>query len=471
MIFRLGLLFIPYLLAVLFQDAPSLSYAIAWLGSFWIFYLTLSGKIKTLPGEGSLAHQLFRPIGTTQIVFAGYTAVTSIFYFLSLKGYYYFDHSALAVASSHELTLAAEAQRYYVLVHAAFATGVLIFMDYRRSGAWKLREDIDRTRFMLVLAVGSLFVAQALKWAPGLGQVQVRLAVLALVASVLSFALSVIQGRSGLILLNAGVYGVNLVEAFLSGWKEEVLVVFLLLGIFLYPVYKRTVAVFAPVGLAVLLVLLPAYNGIFRDLNWEGNIDTRKAAEVAMNQVMEGRVDVARQNWSFLTNRFSEIGLFTNYIDDVPDRRPYYGSTIVENGLLGVIPRALWAGKPNMERLAMERAYDHGGISRNSEVSAKPQFVVDAYLSWGALGVLIGGVIFGMVASLASRLAERWFGGYLLGSGLVYTAFFRIFWKGSAFEFFIGAVFWSFVLMGLLFLAGRITGILVPQHRRAKAAA
>ena len=119
----------------------------------------------------------------------------------------------------------------------------------------------------------------------------------------------------------------------------------------------------------------------------------------------------------------------------------------------------------------MERAYDHGGISRNSEVSAKPQFVVDAYLSWGALGVLIGGVIFGMVASLASRLAERWFGGYLLGSGLVYTAFFRIFWKGSAFEFFIGAVFWSFVLMGLLFLAGRITGILVPQHRRAKAAA
>ena len=69
-----------------------------------------------------------------------------------------------------------------------------------------------------------------------------------------------------------------------------------------------------------------------------------------------------------------------------------------------------------------------------------------------------------MIASMASRLAERWFGGYLLGSGLVYTAMFQILWRGNSVEFLINAVFWSFILTGMLFLAGRATGFLVRQR-------
>ena len=72
---------------------------------------------------------------------------------------------------------------------------------------------------------------------------------------------------------------------------------------------------------------------------------------------------------------------------------------------------------------------------------------------------------------MASRLAERWFGGYLLGSGLVYTALFKVFWLSNAFEFFFNTVFWSFMVMGALFVAGRMTGYLVRAPREKPVAA
>jgi hypothetical protein len=456
-------------LAALLQDVPSASYLIAWGGSFWIFYLALSGTVKTLPGGGSLARQLFRPIGVTHLVFAGIVCVTSIFHFLSLHGYFYFEHSAFAGASRSRIALTAEAQRYYVLAHAAFVTGIFMFSNYKRSGEWKLRPDIDRPWFMLYLAAGLLFSAQALKWGPGLGQIQGKLAVLALVASVLSLALAIVQGRTLLTLVSGVLYGFNLLEAFLSGWKAEVLVVFLLLGIFLYPFYKRTVTILLPAGVIALLIILPTYASMLRQMSWRGNVQAQKAAEVALARTLDGEVNLARNNWTFLTNRFSQISLFTKYLENVPENRSFYGLEIVKNGIIGVVPGVIWPGKPNLERLAMERVYENDVVSRSSTVSAKPQFVVDAYLSFGVLGILFWCFVFGALASFASRLAERWFGGYLLGSGLVYTALFRIFWRGAAFEYFFNPIFWSFLLMGVLFLAGRWAGILVPERERVSA--
>lgn len=466
---RYSFLFIPYLLALGLEGFPTLSYLVAWVGSFFIFYVTLSGAVKPLPGGRTLAQQLFRPIGFTQFVFAGYTACTSVFYFLSLHGYVYLSHNPLLVASPEDMALAAQAQQYYVLVHAAVSAGVLLLMDYRHSGEWQLRPDIDKAWFLLSVAVVALIATQLTYVLPGLGQVRGRLSTLALVASVLSLALSIIRGQRTLLVLNLGVYALNLVSALLSGWKEEIIVVFVLLAIFLYPAYKRQMTILAPVGLAALLVVLPTYNTIFRELAWSGDLEAQEAAEVALNQVRGGGIeDMRGTNWSFLTQRLSEIGMFTQYIDHVPERRPFYGTEIVKDGLLGVIPRAFWSEKPSLEALAMERVYESEVVSRQSTVSAKPQFVADAYLSFGALGVLLGGLLYGMMASLASRLAERWFGGYLLGSGLMYTAMFQILWRGSSIEYLVNALFWSFIFMSLLFWAGRATGFLVRRRVRAE---
>ena len=103
-----------------------------------------------------------------------------------------------------------------------------------------------------------------------------------------------------------------------------------------------------------------------------------------------------------------------------------------------------------MEDLVMERVYAAGVVNRGSNVSAKPAFVVDAYLSDGAVGVFIALLIYGALTQLISTLAERLFGGYVLGTALIFTGLFQILWRGLSFEFLINAVFWSVVSMLLI---------------------
>ncbi|MEO6976734.1 MAG: hypothetical protein ABI113_00085, partial [Mucilaginibacter sp.] len=125
------LLFLPWGFAMLFSGWPVASYFMAWLGSFFIFYVTLTGKIKALPDDRTLAEQLMRPIFIVQVIFAGYMCCTSIFYFLSLMGYEYLTKVNTVLAPDETaLQLAAQCQRYYCLAHAAFVLGILMFMKY-----------------------------------------------------------------------------------------------------------------------------------------------------------------------------------------------------------------------------------------------------------------------------------------------------------------------------------------------------
>lgn len=468
---RYGLLFLPYVLAAILQGSPTSSYVVAWGGSFWIFYLTLQGYVKPLPGGSSLQQQLFRPIGFTQLFFVGYMAITSIFYFASLQGCYYLDCSVMSVASFQQRGLAAAAQRYYVLAHASLATGILLFMDYRRSEEWKIQWEGERAWLLLYVAGGALLGSQVLKFVPGVGQVQERLSGLAMVAAVLSLAVALIRRRPWLIGVTGAIFVVNLYEAFLSGWKGAVLVLFVLLGSFLYPAYKRAVAIVFPLVLAVLLLILPTYGSVFRSANWYGDMSEEEAAQVAFDQVRAMREEGLKKNaWHILTKRLSLASMFAKYIDEVPNNRSYYGLSIVRNGAVSLVPRVFWPGKPNMERLSMERAYENGVIDQDSRASAKPPFIVDAYLSGGAFAVFISFLVLGTLVAWVSKLAERWFGGYFFG-GLMYLGLFPIFWRGNAFEFFFNEVFWGVVVMWTLFHVGRQIGLIVPTNQRKNVAA
>lgn len=468
---RYGLLFLPYVLASLLQGSPILSYAVAWGGSFWIFYLTLWGHVKPLPGGSSLEKQLLRPIGFTQLILMGYTAVTSIFYFLSLNGCVYFDCTTLQAASLQERQLTANAQRYYVLAHAAFATGILLPVDYRKSGEWTIRWNGDTAWLALYASGGLLLGIQGLKFLPGLGQVQVYFSNLAMVASVLALALTLMRGnRSWLLAIAGSIYVWNIYEALLSGWKSAVLAPTVLLFLFLYPRYKRTVATLGPVVLAALFVVLPTYVNTFRALNWSGGVQDEAAAEMAFERVQEvSRAEVKKTTWHFLTLRLSEASQFSKYIRKASEKNSYYGLSIVENGFMAIVPSAIWSGKPSLEEMAMERVYEHDIVERGQRVSAKPKFIVDAYLSGRGFGVLVGFLLFGVLTTLASRMCERYFGGYLIG-GIVYLGVFRVFWLSNSFEFFFNNVLWGFLVAGALFVGGRMTGYIVrhDQKREAK---
>jgi hypothetical protein len=78
---RVLVLFLPWVFALVLKDIPVLSYFVAWLGSFLIFFLTMSGWVKPVPKDRTIAEQLMRPLFLVQIIFAGYMASTTIFYF------------------------------------------------------------------------------------------------------------------------------------------------------------------------------------------------------------------------------------------------------------------------------------------------------------------------------------------------------------------------------------------------------
>ena len=123
---RYLVLYLPWGLACMFQSDAILSYFTAWFGTILILYLTLSGWIKPLPNDRSIAEQLMRPIFLVQIIFAGYMSFSSIFYFFNLLGYEDFHKASNTyfVIDQDKIELTALCQRYYVLGHAAFVTGI-----------------------------------------------------------------------------------------------------------------------------------------------------------------------------------------------------------------------------------------------------------------------------------------------------------------------------------------------------------
>ncbi|WP_118828446.1 exosortase Y-associated Wzy-like protein [Salinibacter ruber] len=457
------LLYSPAALAWIFVSSPLLSFGIAWAGSLVIFWASTTGKIRSLPSDRPWSRQLFRPIFLLQLMFMAYFFSGSIFHVWNVLS------SPSIYGPAEELARTAAAQRYYVLGHGAFAHGLLWTMDYRRSGEWELQYDMNSSSLLLgaAIALGSaLFISQI----PGMGQFVGKLEKIAAVALIIGLADAIRKGNRSLLLLGAGIYSYLLLQTFLSGWKHLTIFVTGLLLVALYPYYKRTVVV-TGLALGLLFVtVLPAYNSAFRNLNWRGEVSAQEAAQTAIKRVQEGEIDVGEVSWRFLTNRLTTVNLFANYIEHVPRDRPYYGFEIVEQGIYAIVPGVLWPNKPNSEELAMQRAYESDAVQPYSGVSAKPKFIVDAYLSGGALGILFGFWVIGWAAGMTSSYVERWLGGYEIGGRVFYTALFTGAWLTPSFEFLFNTIFWSGVLAVMITVGLYLSGVLHRRSRQAQRA-
>src|SRR5688572_16284368 len=282
-------LYVPFLLAFLLQDSPRASYVVAWTGSIFILWMTLSGRVRRLPRDRPLAFQLFRPIVFTQLVFACYTALTSIIYFTSvLRG----TTSALNMGGQdHLLSLIAEAQSYYVLAHASMVTGILLMMNYRDSGRYQIAGRYSAGRFLLALSAIAFALSLLVRLQPGLSEATVRLGQISIVASVFSFALSLINRDYAHIWLNVAVFVANVLSALRSGWKEQLLILLLLFFAALFPYYRRVTIATAAVAMALFVAIMPAYTRVYRDLAWYGDLAPSEAMEVAIGELRSGRMD------------------------------------------------------------------------------------------------------------------------------------------------------------------------------------
>lgn len=456
---RYFILFVPWALAMLFQPSPVTSYFIAWLGSFFIFFMTLTGKIKPLPTDRSFSEQLMRPIFIIQIIFAGYTCTTSIFYFLSLLGYEYLSktNSVLAI-DQNTIALAAQCQRYYCLGHAAFVSGILMFMKYPVKTKYHIEKE-KLANLLLLTALISFPVSIVFLRIPGLAQFYFQLSSLSFIAGTLALAFALPLQKVINTLICLALYLFNFYQAFTSGFKEPIIISVLVLGIFLYPNYKKIVTVVFVPAIIALFMFLPTYVTNFRQNAWSGEENADDASEIALKATLNND-EQDETNWGFLVYRLSEIDMFIKYVRSTPEKVDFYHLELLEQSAMAIVPRVLWPSKPVTEDLIMQRVYDAGVVNRNSNVSAKPAFIVDAYLSFGAVGILIFLFAYGAIAQAIASKAEELFGGYILGTALIFSGLFQIFWRGLSFEFLINSVFWSYITMLVIFKIMRSKNIL-----------
>ena len=445
---RYLVLYIPWLLAVLFRWDPILSYFIAWLGSFVIFYLTLTGWVKPIPKDRRLSEQLMRPLCLMQIIFAGFMCCTTIFYFLNTLGYENFEKTNVYILTdNNKLILIARCQRYYSLGHAAFVTGILLCMNYSEPKKYYIEKN-TLANLLLRIALISLPVAVIFTRLPGLSQFSLQFNSLSFIAGTLALAFAIPLKKSLNTIICLVLYAFNFYQAFTSGFKEPIIISVVVLGIFLYPNYKKLVTItFGPLILGLFLIL-PSYVSNFRQNAWSGT-DADESSQLAIDAVLNDE-DIDDSNWAFFVYRLSEIDMFTTFVQSTPKTVDYYGTRLLKQSAIAIIPRAVWPGKPITEDLIMERVYKADVVMRGSNVSAKPAFIVDGYLSGGLIGIFISLFAYGAIAQLISNKAEHLFGGYILGSALIFSGLFQIFWRGLSFEFLINSVFWSFVSMIIL---------------------
>lgn len=457
-------LYIPWLLALIIKSDPQLSFIIAWLGSFLIFYLTLTGWIKPLPDDLALGNQLMRPIILVQIIFAGYMCCTSIFYFLDILGYENFQKtSTYFLVDQEKLELTAQCQRYYCLAHAAYVTGVLVFMEYPKKQ--KYYADAEKiANLVFIIALVTLPISLLLQKISGLSQFANQFNALSFMAGTLALAFAIPQRKPLTTVVSLLLYFFNFYHALISGFKEPIIISILVLGIFLYPNYKKLVTITFVPALILLFIFLPRYNSVFRGNAWSENVDPGEASKIALNAALN---DDSSQigddnNWGFLTSRLSEISMFTLFVKSTPQKIDYYNLTLLKQSAIALVPRVFWSSKPITEELVMQRVYDAGVIHVGSNVSAKPAFIVDAYLSFGGAGVFIFLFLYGATAQLISIKAEKLFGGYILGTALIFSGLFQIMWRGLSFEFIINTIFWSYISMLIIQKILLATNVLKP---------
>lgn len=462
--------FIPALLVFFLSlglyDLPVLSYFVAWLGSFYIFYLTWFSKQSAIKNDRAISQQIMRPLFLLQIIFAGFMCCTSIFYFLDHLGYEYFEKvSPTNFVANEQTYLIAKCQRLSLLAHIALVWGILIKQNqHSKQTQYNFTTNKKKHTLWLKVGIGFYMVALGFQFIPGLLQFSIYFNNMAVFCASLLLLKGLRNKKGLLITYGATMFGLNFINATLSGFKEHIIINVIILFALLLPYYKRTIAILALPTLYILLYILPTYAGIIRQQSWSGEKTATEARSAAIETIFQEDNDekIVETNWEFLTNRFSEIGMFTQFVAYVPEKRDYYGFEILENATLALVPRVFYPNKPITETIAMQRVYEAGVVDERSSVSAKTRPVVDAYLSFGYWGIFIFLFALGYFIQFFNDTAERWFGGYEFGCIVMFNGCFQVLWRGNNFEFMLNNMLYGFITMWLVFVILRKIQILAP---------
>jgi hypothetical protein len=457
------LIYIPWLVSVMVQLDPVISFFTAWLGSFFIFYWTLLSNVKFVPHDMPLNKMVMRPIVIIQLIFAGFMCCTSIFYFMDHMGYEYFSKKSIMPFMVNEKTyIIAKCQRMALLAHAALVTGIIVQTKQFPVTKHKLNLNLDF--FLIWLCVVSYILGMVTSKFPSIVQFSFGLINISITCSAYVFVRGIVQRKRGYMFFGGGLFAFNFLASTLTGYKESIIINLIIICFLLYPYYKKLILALTIPLCYLLLYVLPTFASIMRSQSWQGDTSAEQARDNAFDAVLSHEGNIEGNNWTFLTYRLSEIEMFTQFMKHIPNDRPYYGLEIAENSVLAIIPRAFWPSKFVTEEVSMKRVYEAGVANRSSTVSAKTRPVVDGYVSAGFVGVWISIFLYGWITQWLSNKAEEWFGGYELGCIVMFNAIFQNLWRGNNFEFLLNNIFYGYLSMFIIFWVLKKSNTLTELH-------
>ena len=456
---RIAILFLPSLIGILWQDEPSISLAWSLAGSFLIAAFALSPGFREADDSLPLTRQLLRPFFMFHFFFIGNHVVGGAFYALNNAGSGFWTP---VDPSEYGIALNATAQELMLLAHASTTAGMkLAGLRYERPN---YHVQYLPPYSLLIFSFVCLGVGNMLGSGLTFRNFSQKILQIASTAVLVEIAFATAQRYIRNLLVALVLLIITLLSQILSGWRGLALWTMVSLCALLYPLMPRRVLLVGAVFALFWAFYLHPFGTALRPLIWRQQLDARTAAtismDVALNMSLEQRLDHVS---TMMVGRANELYQFEKYLIYVPETRSYFGFDLAQEALIGLVPRVIWPEKPDLERLTMERVYQAGIVSEQSDVSAKSNFYQDAYLSWGWPAVIFASVLFGFIAIFISRTCERLFGGYEIGTCLIFTSLFASgFYFTPNFPFFVGIVASSVLLMFVLFFVGRISGWIVP---------
>jgi hypothetical protein len=458
---RIAILFLPSLIGLMWLDEPEISIVWSLAGSLFIAVIAQTRWFR-LPGDDvPITYRLLHPSFMYHLFFVGNHVLGGAFYALNNAGYTFWTP---VDPSEYGMTLNATAQGFMLLAHASTTAGMKL--AGLRYDPPKYQIQYVPPYSLLIFSLVCLGLGNMLGSGPTLRNFSQKILQVASTAVLVEIAFAVAQRNIHNFLIALVLLLLNLLSQILSGWRGLALWTMITLCALLYPLMPRRV-LFVGIAFALFWAFyLHPFGTALRPLIWYEQVDSKTAAmismDVALNMSLRERLDNASK---VMVGRANELYQFEKYLSYVPDVHPYFRLDLVQEALIGLVPRVAWPEKPNLERVAMQRVYDAGIVLEQADVSAKSNFYQDAYLSWGWAAVILVCLMLGFIIIIISHAAERLFGGYEIGTCLIFTGLFGdLIQNAPNFLFLVGSVCSSLVVMYGLFFLGRATGWIVPNR-------
>ena len=457
MILRLALLFVPSLIG-LFWDDPAVSIGWSLCGSLFIAVVSQTAWFLEAPGEAPISHRALRPSFMFNLFMVLLQVVGGACHALDAVGYSFRGWEGPRYGGS--IPAMATAQVMMLAGHAATMAGMKL-VGFRYGASKFVLTGLPRYA-LAIISLTALGLSSVLMLIPGGVNLGNKFGDLAITAVIVEVAVTVWHKRYANLNVAFLLLAANIAQQLVSGWKGQVLFTVIPLGALLYPAMRARVLIGGVLVSLVWGLYVYPFGAALRPLLWYQGVERSEAVNLSMDEALHMPLDRRLEElWIMAVKRLSDTGQFEKYIAFVPSAHPYYGFEIADEAMIGLVPRLLWQEKPDLERLSMERVYEAGVVLRGGTVSAKANFWQDAYLSGGLPIVLLAALLLGLLMQTTSRMCEEYFGGYTIGTGVIYTGLFAVaFHQPQNFLFFVGSI-WGSILVGIgLLVLGSLTGVL-----------